>query len=76
MYHKSNGTTADDAEDLDSVMLMYNPIEYSSMRSETTGSLWFYSNDEAINFNNNIENIDNFKSFKYMSNFLLADTVA
>ena len=57
-------------------MLMYNPIEYSSMHSETTGSLWFYSNDEATNFNNNIENIDNFKSFEYKSNFLLADTVA
>ena len=55
---------------------MYNPIEYSSMHSETTGSLWFYSNDEATNFNNNIENIDNFKSFEYKSNFLLADTVA
>ena len=35
---------------------MYNLIEYSSNYSETTGSLWFYSKNEAT---------DNFKSFKY-----------
>ena len=35
-------------------------IEYSSDYSETTGSLWFYSKDEATNFNANIAN-DNFK---------------
>ena len=45
------------------------------MRSETTGRLWFYSNDEGTNFNNKIENIDNFKSFKDKGNFLLADAV-
>ena len=43
---------------------MYNLIEYSSNYSETTGSLWFYSKHEAYNFNNNIANTNNFKSFK------------
>ena len=46
-------------------MSMYNLIEYSLNYSKTTGSLWFYSKDEATNFNNNIENTDDFKSFKY-----------
>ena len=35
---KSDGTTIDDAEDLDLVTPMYNLIEYSSNYSETTGS--------------------------------------
>ena len=39
---------------------MYNLVEYSSDYSDTTGSLWFYSKDEATNFNTNIAN-DNFK---------------
>ena len=39
-------------------MPKYNLIEYSLNYSETTGSLWFYSKDEATNFNN-IENLDN-----------------
>ena len=67
--------TIDDAEDLDLVMPMYNLIEYSSNYSETTGSLWFYSKDEATNFNNNIENTDDFESFKYKAK-LLGDTAA
>ena len=64
MYHK------DDAEDLDLVMSMYNIIEYSSNYSETTRSLWFYSKDEATDFNNNIANTDDFKSFKYKTKLL------
>ena len=55
---KIDGTTIHDAEDLDLVMLMYNLIEYSS-------NLWFYSKDEPTNFNNYIENTDDFKSFRY-----------
>ena len=43
---------------------MYNLIEYSSNYSETTRSLWFYSKDEVTNFNADIANDDNFKSFK------------
>ena len=54
-------------------MPMYNLIEYSSNYSKTTGSLWFYSKDKATNFNKNIENTDNFKSFKAK---LLGNTVA
>ena len=49
---------------------MYSLIEYSSNYSETTGSLWFYSEDEATNFNANIENTDDFKSFKYKAKLL------
>ena len=56
-------------------MPMYNLIEYSSNYSETTGSLWFYSKDEVTNFNEDISNDSNFKSFKYMAKFL-GNTVA
>ena len=44
---------------------MYNLIEYSSNYSKTTGSSWFYSKDEAANFNADIGNDNNFKYFKY-----------
>ena len=67
---KIDGTTLDDAEDLDLVMPMYNFIEYSSNYPETTGHLWLHSKDEATNFNANIENTDNFKSFKYNAKLL------
>ena len=53
---------------------MYNLIEYSSKYSETIGSLWFYSKDEATNFNADIANTNNFKSFKYKAK-LLENTV-
>ena len=72
---KIDETTIDDAEDLDLVMAMYNLIEYSSNYSETTGSLWFYSKDEVTNFNADIANDDNFKSFKYKAK-LLGNTAA
>ena len=55
-------------------MPMYNLIKYTSNSSETKGSWWFYSNDEATNFNN-IENNGNFKSFNYKAK-LLGITVA
>ena len=61
---KIDGTTIDDAEDLYLVMPMYNLIEYSSRSSETTGSLWFYTKDEATSFNADIANTNNFKSYK------------
>ena len=51
-------------------MPMFNLIEYSSNYSKIKGSLRFYSKDEAINFNNDIENTDDFKSFKYKAKFL------
>ena len=43
--------------------------------SKKTGSLWFYSKDEANNFNNNIASTNNFKFFKYKTK-LLGNTVA
>ena len=47
---KIDGTKIDDAEDLDLAMSMYNLLEHSWIYSDTTGSLWFYSKDEATNF--------------------------
>ena len=72
---KYDGTTIDDVEDLDLVMPVYNSEEYSSKYSETTESLWFYSEDEVINFNAVIDNDNNFKSFNYKIK-LLENTVA
>ena len=72
---KIDGTTIDDAENLDLVMPMYNLLKYSSNYSETTGSSWFYSKNEATDFNADIANTDNFKSFKYKAK-LLEKTVA
>ena len=46
---------------------MHNLLEYSSNYTDNTGSLWFYSEDDATDFNKDIENIDAFKSFKYMA---------
>ena len=67
---KLAGTIIDVAEDLDLVMPMYSLTECSWNYSETTGSLWFYSKDEATDFNNNIANTDGFKSFKYKAKSL------
>ena len=53
-------------QDLDLVMPMYNLIQYTS----NYGSLWFYSKDEVTNFNADIANDDNFKSFKYKAKIL------
>ena len=50
-------------------MTIYNLIEYSSNYSETTGSLWFYSKDEATNFYADIANNNNFKSFEHRLNY-------
>ena len=51
-------------------MVMYNLIKYSPNYSETTGSLWIYSRDGATNFNGNIANNNNFKSFEYKAKLL------
>ena len=40
-----------------------------------TGTLWFYSKDEAANLNNDIANSNNFKSFKYKAK-LVRETAA
>ena len=49
---------------------MYNFIECSSNYSETTESLWFYSKEEATDFNSNVANTNDFKSFKYKGKLL------
>ena len=69
-----DGTTINDAKDLDLVMPMYNLIEYSSNYFVQKISLWFYSKDEVTIFNADIAN-DNFKSFEYKAK-LLGNTVA
>ena len=56
-------------------MPVYNLKEYSSNYSETIGKLWFYSKVEAINFNADIADDDNSKSFKYNAK-LLGNTAA
>ena len=72
---KIDETTIDDAGDLNLVTPMYNLMKYSSNYSERTRSLWFYSQDEATNFYNNLANNNNFKSFEYKAK-LLGNTVA
>ena len=61
--------TIDEAENLQLVMPMHNLIEYSSNYSETTGSLWFYSKDEAANSNNNIAIINNLNFLSIRVNY-------
>ena len=51
-------------------MLMYHLVEYSSSYSRTTGSLWVHFKDEATNFNADIVNGDNLKSFKCKAKLL------
>ena len=76
MYYSLNEsqidvTTRDDAEDLDLVIPMYSLIEYSSNYAQTTGSSWFYSNDEATSFDADIaNNNNNCKSFEYKTKLL------
>ena len=56
-------------------MPMNNLLEYSSNYSHTTGSLWFYAKDEATNFGADIEDKDEFKSFKYKTKFIRCTVV-
>ena len=49
---------------------MYNRIEYNSNYSETTGSLWLYSKDEANNFYADIGNTNSFIFFRYEAKLL------
>ena len=66
---KINSVLAENAEDLDIVIPMYNLLEYSKNYSKTSASLWNYSRDELIdetNYNNGLnKNVINSKSFKY-----------
>ena len=54
-----NNTDIDTAQDIDTVMPMYNLIEYSDNYSKTSGSLWQYYNDDPN------ENLTDSESFKY-----------
>ena len=52
---KINNTQIDNAEYIDTVMPMYNLIEYSDNYSKTSGSLWQYCKDiPAVNNNGDI----------------------
>ena len=50
-------------------MPIYNLLEYSSNYYEPIDSLWCYSKDET-NFNTDIDNTENFKSFEYKTKLL------
>ena len=67
------------------MMPKYNLFEYSPNYFDTTDSLWFYSKDEANNFDNDIANTNAFKSFKCKTklirntaaaNVILEDTIS
>ena len=51
-------------------MPMYNLLGNNSNHSDTTGSFWFYSKEGATNFNNDIADTNDFKSFKYNTKLL------
>ena len=72
---KIDETTIGDAENLDLVMLMCNLLEYCSNYSDKTGSLWFYSKNEATNSNADIGSNVDIKLFEYKTK-LLEDKVA
>ena len=52
---------------------MYNLLEYNSNYTDTRDSSWFYSKDEAANFNVDIASNDDFILFKFKPK-LLGDT--
>ena len=56
---KINNTFIDNAEDLDTVMPMYNMLEYRSNCFMTSVSLWNYYRDK-VNNNANENNADNY----------------
>ena len=70
-----DGTTIDDAEELDLVMPIYNLVECSSNFSDTTGSLLFYSKGKETGFDADIVDINAFKLFRFKAK-LLENTVA
>ena len=70
MYQKNWRKTIDDAWDFDLVVAMYNLTEHSSNHFETSASLASYSKDKATNFNVQISNTDDFKSFSYTAKLL------
>ena len=69
-----NGELIEDAEDLDTVMPMYNLLEYSRNYRKTTGSSYNYYRDELdddTNLNNHPNNnVVSSNAFKYKSKLL------
>ena len=57
--NRINNTEIANAKDIDTVMPMYNLIEYSDNYSKTSGSLWQYYKDDP---NDNIADSESFKS--------------
>ena len=56
---KINNTQIDNAKDIDTVMPMYNVIEYSNNYSKPSGSLWEYGKDiSGVNNNGDIVNFN------------------
>ena len=54
-----NNTKIDNAKDIDTVILIYNLIEYSDNYSKTSGSLWQYYKNRS---NYNLTDSESFKS--------------
>ena len=71
---KINDVLVENAEDLDTVMPMYNLLEYSKSYSKTSGSLWNYYRDELTDETNDNngpnKNVINSKSFKYKTSII------
>ena len=67
---KNPWKTIDDAWDFDLVLAIFNLTEHSSNHFETSASLGSYSKDKATNFNIEIVNTDDFKSFSYTAKLL------
>ena len=59
---KINNTQIDNAEYIDTVMSMYNLIEYSDNYSKTSGSLWQYCKEIPAVNNANATDSFNFKT--------------
>ena len=68
-----NETFIDEAEHINITLSMFNLIEYSDNRSDTSGSLWQFRRDEIIENINLTSNSSS--SFKYKSN-LIGNTAA
>ena len=68
-----NGVLAENAEDLEIVMPMYNLLEYSKHYSKTSASLWNYYRDELTDKTNDDngpnKNAISSKYFKYKTSF-------
>ena len=62
-------TFIDEADFINTIMSMYNLIEYSVNYSSTSGSPWHFGRDEIIN-NEDVTNDDNAPSFKHKASLI------